>query len=124
MLVHIVVHAVCFYKHNHVILIPHCCLLMQPSEDLYDQKPAEIVSEPVIPAPTPGGTGQSAPRTSRFVYSDDSLSTSESNGNRTSKTGHVTKPSAVADFFTEFGATPIRTSYSNGRSKAQVCLIS
>lgn len=95
---------------------------MQPSEDLYDQKPAEIVAKPAAPAPSSGGTIQSAPRTSRFVYSDDSLPTSETNGNGNgiSKTGHVAAPSTVADFFSEFGASPIKASYSNGRTKAQV----
>jgi ADP-ribosylation factor GTPase-activating protein 2/3 len=94
-------------------------LLLQPSEDLYDQKPAEIVPESLAPAPTSGGTMQSAPRASRFVYSDDSLPTSESNANVNSKTGHVAAPSTVADFFAEFGASPIKPSYSNGRTKAQ-----
>jgi ADP-ribosylation factor GTPase-activating protein 2/3 len=93
---------------------------MQPSENLYDQKPAEVVPEPVAPAPAPGGTMQSAPRTSRFVYSDDPPPTTESNGNGNSKIGHVAAPSTVADFFSEFGASPIKPSYSNGRSKAQV----
>jgi hypothetical protein len=63
---------------------------------------------------------QSAPRTSRFVYSDDPPPTTESNGNGNSKIGHVAAPSTVADFFSEFGASPIKPSYSNGRSKAQV----
>ncbi|KAG0560554.1 hypothetical protein KC19_10G189400 [Ceratodon purpureus] len=94
-------------------------LTTKPSEDLYDQKPAEVVPEPVAPAPAPGGTMQSAPRTSRFVYSDDSPPTTESNGNGNSKAGHVAAPSTVADFFAEFGASPIKPSYSNGRSKTQ-----
>ena len=101
-------------------------VMMQSSEDLYDQKPAEPEPTPVAPAPaaaTPaGGVVQSAPRTSRFIYTDEVSQTSVSNSdnNNHSMNGHVTAPATVADFFAEFGASPIRPSFSNGRSKAQV----
>lgn len=98
-------------------------VMLQSSEDLYDQKPAEPEPTPVAPAPAPaGGVVQSAPRTSRFIYTDEVSPTSVSNSdnNNQSTNGHVTAPATVADFFAEFGASPIRPSFSNGRSKAQV----
>lgn len=99
------------------------CLVMQPSESLYDQKPAEIPPEPVAAVPAvSGGVSQSAPRTSRFVYTDDAPPPSVSNSNSTSNTGHVAAPSTMGDFFAEFGpSSGARSSYSSGRAKIQVC---
>lgn len=101
----------------------HYGLVMQPSENLYDQAPAEIQPEPVAPALTSGGMNQSAPRSSRFVYMDDSPPESVSDSNSNSNTGHVAAPSTPADFFSEFGSSPIRPSYGSGRSKAQACYL-
>lgn len=97
-----------------------CGVVMQPSENLYDQAPAEIQPEPVAPALTSGGMDQSAPRSSRFVYMDDSPPESVSDSNINSNTGHVAAPSTPADFFSEFGSSPVRPSYGSGRSKSQV----
>ena len=96
-----------------------CCVPLQPSEDLYDQKPAEPQPEPAAPAPSSGVTVQTAPRSSRFLYMDDVPSTDDSPIKK-SGSSHVAAPSTNADFFSDFGGSPAKTSFSSGRTKPQV----
>jgi ADP-ribosylation factor GTPase-activating protein 2/3 len=93
---------------------------VQPSEDLYDQKPAEVQPEPVVAAPSSGATTQTAPRSSRFLYMDD-VPSSDDSPKKKSSSSHVAAPSANADFFSDFGGSPVKSSFSSGRAKAQVC---
>ncbi|KAL2609031.1 hypothetical protein R1flu_027604 [Riccia fluitans] len=91
-------------------------LTTKSSESLYDQKPVELPPEPV--ASSTDSVTQSAPRTSRFVYAEEQLSSSPSS----SATGHVSAPLTGGDFFNEFGSSSDhrrQTSTSN-RSKGQV----
>ncbi|CAM6085071.1 unnamed protein product [Calypogeia fissa] len=86
----------------------------KPSENIYDQKPVEPPPEPVAPAAMPSVV-QSAPRASRFVYTDDQPSNTTN-----STSGHVTAPSTAGDFFMEFGGSGSRRATSSSRPKAQV----
>lgn len=99
------------------------CMLLsstQQRENIYDQKPVEPTPEPVAPAVMPSAV-QSAPRTSRFVYTDDQPSSNTNN----SASGHVMAPSTAGDFFMEFGGSGgSRRQSSGSRPKAQVLLLS
>lgn len=91
---------------------------VQPSEDLYDQKPAETPPELAAPAPASGTTVQSAPKSSRFLYMDD-VPSSNGSDKESSSSSHIAAPSTTTDFFSEFGEAPIKSSFNSGRSKAQ-----
>lgn len=92
---------------------------VQPSEDLYDQKPAEAQPVPAAPTPAAGETMQSAPKSSRFLYMDD-VPSSNASDQMNSSSSHVAAPSTTRDFFMDFGGAPIKSSFNSGRSKAQV----
>ncbi|KAG0604919.1 hypothetical protein M758_9G019300 [Ceratodon purpureus] len=92
-------------------------LTTKPSEDLYDQKPAEVQPEPVAPAPS-SATTQTAPRSSRFLYMDD-VPSSDDSPKKKSGSSHVAAPSTNADFFSDFGGSPVKSSFSSGRAKPQ-----
>jgi len=92
-------------------------LTTKPSEDLYDQKPAEVQPEPAAPAPAAGDTIQSAPKSSRFLYMDD-IPSSNAADQENSSSSHVAAPSSTRDFFSDFGGAPVKSSYGSGRSKA------
>jgi ADP-ribosylation factor GTPase-activating protein 2/3 len=87
----------------------------KPSENIYDQKPVEPTPEPVAPTAMPSVV-QSAPRASRFVYTDDQ----PSNTTNHSTSGHVMAPSTAGDFFMEFGGSGSRRQTSSSRPKVQV----
>ncbi|XP_024368706.1 probable ADP-ribosylation factor GTPase-activating protein AGD8 [Physcomitrium patens] len=94
-------------------------LTTKTSEDLYDQKPAEVQPEPAAPALSSGATTQSAPRSSRFLYMDDVPASNDSD-HKNSSSSHVAPPSTNSDFFSEFGGSPVKSSFNSGRAKTQV----
>eukprot|EP00249_Psilotum_nudum_P025400 c2981_g1_i1 orf=273-1508(-) len=89
-------------------------LTTKTNENLYDQKPVELPPEHA-PAAT-GAILQSAPRTSRFVYSEDQ----EASDNGV-VSGHAVAPSAGGDFFTDFGSSlGSRKATSTSHPKPQI----
>ncbi|KAL3677197.1 hypothetical protein R1sor_027145 [Riccia sorocarpa] len=88
-------------------------LTTKSTENLYDQKPVEPPPEPV--ASSTNSVTQSAPRASRFVYTDDQPSDTSS-----SATGHVSAPSTGGDFFTEFGSSSDHRRQTSSSSRGKV----
>ncbi|BBN19144.1 ADP-ribosylation factor GTPase-activating protein 2/3 [Marchantia polymorpha subsp. ruderalis] len=90
-------------------------LTTKSSDSIYDQKPVEPPPEPVVSSTN--SVVQSAPRASRFVYTDDQVSNTSS-----SATGHVSAPSTAGDFFNEFGSNSDnrRQTGSSSRAKVQI----
>lgn len=96
---------------------------MQPTENLYEQKPEEVA--PVIPAAssvTNGGSkssGGSSSFSSRFEYNDDSQSQGQSVGG-TQVLNHVAPPKS-SSFFSDFGMdSSFPKKPSSNSSKARV----
>ncbi|KAJ7568024.1 hypothetical protein O6H91_01G015600 [Diphasiastrum complanatum] len=86
--------------------------LTNKSQSLYDQKPAEVTPDPV------GPTKKSPPRTSRFVYAEDELTSSiESSGSGHS--GHVVAPSPSDNFFSDTWK-PNTSSYVQPKQNLQI----
>ncbi|KAH7445906.1 hypothetical protein KP509_01G027900 [Ceratopteris richardii] len=93
-------------------------LTSKPSENLYNQKPVEPPPEaPAVSAP-PGS--QSLP-SSRFLYMEDTVPSSNGTKAAPVSNGHVLAPTTATDFFSEFGGlSSIKKQAANGRPKAQI----
>ena len=73
--------------------------LPQPSDSLYDQKPAEAPPPSAAAAAAGAAAADSGPRGSRFAYNDDVVQQMTAAAN--SVGGHASAPVAAGDFFAD-----------------------